>query len=191
VLSTAITGTTTPSATLPARRDFPLKRLYAPAAPSTARHRGQRGLPQFTCPPSDHPDPPTPEGSSTPAPGTRTSSVAFAVISAARHPLVPPCGGLASRGCRIRFMLRAGRLLPPQGLSTPRFDAGRFPPTPAACYQAPWRLPGPDFHRLADTRLCAGQLISTPPFIDKCPRRWAHEIQVRSMSQRASRSARS
>jgi hypothetical protein len=85
-------------------------------------------------------------------------------------------------------MLRAGRLLPPQGLSTPRFDAGRFPPTPAACYQAPWRLPGPDFHRLADTRLCAGQLISTPPLIDMCPRRWAHENAASaSLDDRGSR----
>lgn len=44
-------------------------------------------------------------------------------------------------------MLRPGRLLPPTGLSTLGFDAGRFPPTPPACYPAPWRLPGPDFHR--------------------------------------------
>lgn len=55
-------------------------------------------------------------------------------------------------------MLRAGWLLPPQGLSTPRFNAGRFPPTPAACYQAPWQLPGPDSHRLADTSLSAGHI---------------------------------
>jgi hypothetical protein len=34
-------------------------------------------------------------------------------------------------------MLRAGQLLPPKGLLTLRFDVGRFPPAPAACYQAP------------------------------------------------------
>ena len=50
-------------------------------------------------------------------------------------------------------MLRAGQSLPPKGLSTLRFDAGRFPPTPAACYRASWQLPGPDSHRLADTSL--------------------------------------
>jgi hypothetical protein len=50
-------------------------------------------------------------------------------------------------------MLRAEQLLPPKGLSTLRFDAGRFPPTPAACYRASWQLPGPDLHRLADTSL--------------------------------------
>jgi len=50
-------------------------------------------------------------------------------------------------------MLRAGRSLPPKGLSTLRFNARRFPPTLAACYRASWQLPGPDFHRLADTSL--------------------------------------
>jgi len=42
-------------------------------------------------------------------------------------------------GARV---LRTGRSLPPQGLSTLGFDAGRFPPTPPACYPAPWRLSG-------------------------------------------------
>jgi hypothetical protein len=35
------------------------------------------------------------------------------------------------------------------GLLTLGFDAGRFPPTPPACYRASWQLPGPDLHRLA------------------------------------------
>jgi hypothetical protein len=52
-------------------------------------------------------------------------------------------------------MLRAGQLLPPEGLSTLGFDAGRFPPTPPACYRASWQLPGPDLHRLASTPLTA------------------------------------
>ena len=50
-------------------------------------------------------------------------------------------------------MLRTARLLPPQGLLTLRFDAGRFPPTPAACYRASWQLPGRDLHPLAVTSL--------------------------------------
>src|SRR5205807_2030866 len=41
------------------------------------------------------------------------------------------------------------------GLSTLGFDAGRFPPTPPACYRASWQLPGPDLHRLADTSYAA------------------------------------
>jgi hypothetical protein len=50
-------------------------------------------------------------------------------------------------------MLRTAQSLPRTGLSTLRFDTGRFPPTPAACYRAPWRLPGPDSHRQATTSL--------------------------------------
>src|SRR5438874_10224173 len=50
-------------------------------------------------------------------------------------------------------MLRTARLLPPTWLSTLGFDAGRFPPTPPACYRAPWRLPGRDSHPLAVTSL--------------------------------------
>ncbi len=59
--------------------------------------------------------------------------------------------------------LRTGRLLPPKGPSTLGFDAGRFPPTPPACYPAPWRLPGPDFHRLADASLSSDQVIVMAP----------------------------
>ena len=58
-------------------------------------------------------------------------------------------------------MLRAGQSLPPKGLLTLRFDAGRFPTTPAACYRASWQLPGPDSHRLADTSLCVDYLNAT------------------------------
>src|SRR5664280_679863 len=58
-------------------------------------------------------------------------------------------------------MLRAGQSLPPKGLSTLRFDAGRFPPTPAVCYRASWQLPGPDSHRLADTSLRVDYLNAT------------------------------
>jgi hypothetical protein len=50
-------------------------------------------------------------------------------------------------------MLRTGQSPPPTGLLTLRFDARRFPPTPAACYRASWQLPGPDSHRQATTSL--------------------------------------
>jgi hypothetical protein len=39
-------------------------------------------------------------------------------------------------------MLRPGQSLPPKGLLTLGSDAGRFPPTPPACYRASWQLPG-------------------------------------------------
>jgi hypothetical protein len=49
---------------------------------------------------------------------------------------------------------------PPEGLLTLHFDTGRFPPAPAACYRAPWRLPGPDSHRLATTSFRTSQIKS-------------------------------
>jgi len=70
-------------------------------------------------------------------PGLRRLPWAFAVIFSGS---APPCplSGLASRGCKIRLMLRAGQSLPLEGLSTLGFDAGRFPPTPPTCYRASW-----------------------------------------------------
>ena len=62
-------------------------------------------------------------------------------------------------------MLRAGRLLPPKRLSTPRFNTSGFSLTSGACYRAPWRLPGPDFHRQADTSFNAGIRTGIPPSI--------------------------
>ena len=49
-------------------------------------------------------------------------------------------------------MLRTAQLLPSfKGLSTLGSDPARFQAKPPACYRAPWRLPGPDFHRQATT----------------------------------------
>src|SRR5215210_133840 len=74
-------------------------------------------------------------------------------------------------------MLRTARSLPPKGLLTLRFDPGRFPPKPAACYRASWQLPGPDLPRQATTSFSLNQLpISTS-------NTWAHllgEIHARS-----------
>jgi hypothetical protein len=47
------------------------------------------------------------------------------------------------------------------GLLTLGFDAGRFPPTPPACYRASWQLPGPDSHRQATTSLTTTDHLST------------------------------
>jgi hypothetical protein len=58
---------------------------------------------------------------------------------------------------------------PPKGLSTLGFDRNRFQSQPPVCYRAPWRLPGPDSHRLATTSF--GWLMSshlTPPAL------WTH-----------------
>jgi hypothetical protein len=84
-----------------------------------------------------------------------------------------PLTGLASRGGRIHVTLRPGPSLPPKGLSTLGFDAGRFPPTPPACYPAPWHLPGPDLHRHGRCELMfeSGSTSLASPHSE----RWAHE----------------
>lgn len=57
-------------------------------------------------------------------------------------------------------------MLPPKGLLTCRFDAERFPSTPGTCYRAPWHLPGPDFHRLANSSFASMfMLLASPPSI--------------------------
>jgi hypothetical protein len=50
-------------------------------------------------------------------------------------------------------MLRTVQSLPPTGLVTLGFDPARFQTEPPACYRTPWRLPGPDSHRLATASL--------------------------------------
>jgi hypothetical protein len=76
--------------------------------------------------------------------------MAFAVTGAARLLLFPPAGGvLTTRQASLDASDRS--VAPPTGLSTLRFDPGRFPPKPAACYRASWQLPGPDLPRLAAT----------------------------------------
>jgi hypothetical protein len=89
-----------------------------------------------------------------------TASMAFALRDGARLSLSPLTRARSRRG-RLRLTLRTARSLPLEGLLTLRFDAGRFPPTPAACYRAPWRLPGPDSHRLATTSFRPSQVTSS------------------------------
>jgi len=74
-----------------------------------------------------------------------TASMAFTLISGARHSLSPITAPQASRHPTDRSVA------PPDGLLTLGSDAGRFPPTPPACYRPPWGLPEPDSHRQATT----------------------------------------
>jgi hypothetical protein len=179
----------------------PLKRYYEPLRHPSGRHATSRDhrlyapIASRATKPAQHPGPK--RASPLPAPTVRpfrslypgsSSRVRLQVLPrfhGLRRELpgsAPPCPltGLASRGGRIHFTLPTGRLLPPQGLSTLGFDAGRFPPTPPACYPAPWRLPGPDFHRLADASLCPDQ---TTEGITSEP--WAHKQQARNHPLRA------
>src|ERR1035438_8991217 len=70
-------------------------------------------------------------------------------------------------------MLRTASSLPLTGLLTLGSDAGRFPPTPPACYRASWQLPGPDFHRQATTSLRTARSAATSQ--RHLPLCWAHE----------------
>ena len=86
--------------------------------------------------------------------------MAFALRDGARLSLIPPTAGTITAR-QVRLMLRTAQSLPLEGLLTLHFDAGRFPPTPAACYRAPWRLPEPDSHRLATTSFRPSQITSS------------------------------
>jgi hypothetical protein len=61
-------------------------------------------------------------------------------------------------------MLRTVQSLPPTGLVTLGFDPARFQTEPPACYRAPWRLPGPDSHRLATASLS----LDSVPITSNC-----------------------
>ncbi len=72
--------------------------------------------------------------------------------------------GFHLRRRRLRFMLRTGQLPPPlRGVVAPlrrRDLARRREPR----YRGPWRLPGPDSHRLAVLSLSLGY-TAEPPFV--------------------------
>jgi hypothetical protein len=96
---------------------------------------------------SQHPAPPTPEGSSALLSRLSAPSMAFALHERLGSPWVPV--GLTSRRCRIRVMLRAAVLHPfLRGIR--RFSTSSHPEALGACYVASWQLPRPDLHRSAD-----------------------------------------
>ena len=94
----------------------------------TPHERGRRGLPQFPHPPSAHPAPPTP-GQFLGACTSRSSapSMAFAVISAARHCLVPLTGVSLTR---LQDSLHAAgwTVAPPKGAFDTALRRRAFPP---------------------------------------------------------------
>ena len=135
--------------------------------------QGQGGLHQFRCSPSARSIPYTPMGSS------RLHLQALHLFRGLRRDTrgsAPTCSSsseVLSRGGRIRHLLRTAQLLPPMGLSTCRFDPERFLSTPGTCYRAPWRLPGPDLHRLANSSFASTfRPLASPPFFvpgARCP----------------------
>jgi hypothetical protein len=121
---------------------------------------GRGRPPLFPPSPSERSTPPTPGSSSRQHSRFFTASMAFTLRDGARLSLIPLIAGTfttrqASRDAADRSVAS------PDGLVTLHFDAGRFPPAPAACYRAPWRLPGPDSHRLATTSFRTSQITSS------------------------------
>ena len=98
--------------------------------------------------------------------------MAFAVISAARHPLVPFGVSLT----RLQDSLHAAgwTVAPPKGALDAALQHRAFPPALAACYRASWQLPGPDFHRLADTDLRVDHLNVTTSWSSLCTHAAGH-----------------
>jgi hypothetical protein len=96
---------------------------------------------------SQHPAPPTPEGSSALLSRFLAPSMAFALHERLGSLWVPV--GLTSRRCRICVMLRAAVLHPfLRGIR--RFSTSSHPEALGACYVASWQLPRPDLHRSAN-----------------------------------------
>jgi hypothetical protein len=136
----------------PGSARLPVWRLYALAAPRS-QARGRGGPLQFPSPPSERSASLTAGGSSAlHVQGLR----AFRGLRPDTPDSAPPCPfrvGLTPRQTSRDAADRS--VAPSMRLSTLGFGAGRFPPTPPACYQAPWRLPGRDLHPLAVTSLRA------------------------------------
>jgi hypothetical protein len=99
--------------------------------------------------------------------------VAFAVLSAARLPLLPPkrVGPLTTLQTSLDAADRS--VASPKGLLTLGFDPTRFQTEPPVCYRASWQLPGPDSHRQATT---STNHKTTPLHHEVTSQfRWAHE----------------
>src|SRR5215213_1603498 len=111
--------------------------------------------------PSDHSTPPTPEGSLAPAPGSQVPSMAFATGMQARLPLGPLARGFLTTP--QASLDAADWPVAPRPASTPGSR-----PTPGPRYRGPWRLPGPDSHRLAAVSLALGYPVA-PPFVASAP----------------------
>ena len=125
--------------------------------------RGRVGPLQFPPPPSERSAPHTAGGSS----ALRLQALhAFHGLHRDTPGSAPPWSphgvGITPRQASLDATDRS--VAPPlSGLSTLGFDAGRYPPTPPACYQAPWRLPGRDSHPLAETSLRTPTIRSSSP----------------------------
>ncbi len=130
-----------------AEQGLPSSRRHSPNVP----HPLRRGVPRG-CPPGSSPLPwPSPWFSRLGSPLPHHTAGRSTARQVSRHATDRPVAS-------------------PTGHLTLGFDAGRFPPTPPACYRASWQLPGPDFHRQATASL----RLMINPTSDRPPASWAH-----------------
>ena len=142
-----------PPGWLPLPGSSPVIGRHAPTAPRSLPGRG--GPLQFPPPLSERSAPPTPGSPSRlhfqdlhRFHGLRL----FPTSSALPGPTRLRAGALTTLQASLHVTDRSVAH-PHPGRSTLGFDPARFQTTPPACYRAPWRLPGPDFHRQATTSL--------------------------------------
>jgi hypothetical protein len=155
-----------PPGSPPTSRCRPVIGRDAPAA--LRRLPGRGGPPQFPPSPSERSAPHTPGSPSRLHSRLFTASMAFTLISGARHSLSPTqrAGPLTTRQASRDATDRS--VASPTGLLTLGFDPARFQTEPPACYRASWQLPGLDSHRQATTSLSLDPATSPPTD-------WAHE----------------
>lgn len=149
----------------------PISRLVTgyrtPRSDESPQSPGRGRPPLFPPSPSQRSAPSTPRSSSRLNSRFCTASMAFTLKDGARLSFDPAAHGHFHDAADFASCCGPLSCSPLQGLSTLHFDAGRFPPTSAVCYRAPWRLPGPDSHRLATTSFQPSQITSSrnPPRI--------------------------
>ena len=174
----AVNAPTTPSDCRPATPPLPVHGYRRSIASRPPQARSRDGSPQFRSQPCDRSDPPTPGSSWAPAPGPKVPSVAFTLFRRARLSLVPPSPGgvpVGAAGFTSCYGPATRHLSQMRGL-TPRFDRKDLSLRRGPRYQGPWRLPGPNSHRLADLSFTLGLNLSHHlPFLSESPRAtWAH-----------------
>ena len=136
------------------------------AGPLPEPRPGPGGSLQFQGQPSNHSTPPAPGGSSAPAPRSLVPSMAFALREQARLLLVHLTAD--RRNDAAGFTSCCGLVSCSAPLRTRPLDHAR-----GHHYRGPWRLPGPDSHRLVTLSLTLGYTITTS-LLSWRPNYWTH-----------------
>ena len=149
-------------------RPFPRCSGYRKARSWPPQGQGRVGPLQFLRQPSGRSTSPTPGGSSAPAPGSQAHSMAFAKSTQARLLLaLLTQESLTTLQTSLHVADRS--VVPPR--SRPR-PLGR---PWGLRYRGPWRLPGPDLHRLVTASLSLGYVMPTP-LQSWRPSCWTHVV---------------